>query len=450
MKLNKALLVLAISTLFLSACSDTDEKDTILGLPIRLSKTVRSSLGLVGFLAMGYRPWLGVKSHVFNETQGWMNALANSLTGNDYFGLSDYQKAHNLVFTESKKVKALSDMFHLVNGTENDLLNNPMVVITDKNLGNSQFSLFANYMSDLYARRAVMVAQMLKEGTYDAYVYDEESGEVTYDETLDQRMYDEEGVLTDEGKAVRSFIKRKLVEDGFITKEFEEKLPRGHDYQSGQLFKYLSDKYVIGSMDNKSRSMIGNHYLGAMFSQFRTFSIDRLFNFGFDANKRDSVFGGVIKAFKDDDGNWVAKREIIEIEGQLQSLGAAIMAIKNMKNNSVADWWRDSSAVRKANIAKLGIKIATFSMMYALIKNLWPDDKEKQQKFAWIYTDVLDSSLSYESLTSLPPLISQVDRLLDITFGKKGVDNLLRYVPLGSAFKDADDAMEFIESFNTK
>lgn len=429
---------------------DTDEKDTILGLPIRLSKTVRSSLHLVGFLSMGYRPWLGIKSHVFNETQGWMNALANSMTGNDYFGLSDYQKAHNLVFTEHKKVKALSDMFHLVNGTENDLLNNPLVVITDKNLGNSQYSNFANYMSDLYARRAVMVAQMLKEGSYDAYVYDEESGEITYDETLDKRMYDDDGTITDEGKAIRAFLKRKLVEDGVITKEYDEKLPRGHDYQSGQLFKYLSDKYVIGSMDNRSRSMIGNHYLGAVFSQFRTFSIDRLFNFGVDANTRESIFGGTIKAFKDDNGEWVARREVIEIEGQLQSLGAAIKAIKDLKNRPISEWWAESSSVRKANLAKLSVKIAVFSMLYALVKGLFGDDPEREEKIAWLYTDILDTALVRDMTTNMPALVSQVDRLVDITLGERAASNLMRYVPMTSAFKDLTDAVDFIESFNSQ
>lgn len=424
---------------------DTGERDTILGIPIRASKTVRTSLGLVGFLAMGYRPWLGIKSHVFNEIQGWMNAAANSMTGSDYFGMTHFFKAHNIVFSDFKKVAALSDMFHLVNGTENDLLNNPMVVITDKNLGNSQYSNFTNYMSDLYTRRTAMVAQMLKEGSYDAYNYDEMTGELTYDETLDDRMY-EDGELTEQGKAIRSFIKRKLVEDGTIDREFDGQLPRGHDYQSGQLFKYLNDKYIIGSMDNKARSMIGNHYLGASLSQFRIFSIDRLFNFGIDANARESIFGGDIKAFKDDNGNWVAKREIIQMEGQLQSLGAAVMAIKNMKNQSVGEWWGNASNVRKANIAKLGIKLATFSMLYALIKNLWADDEEKQRKFAWIYTDILDTSLAYQSVTSLPPLISQIDRLVDIAIGKKGVDNLLRFVPFGSSIKDADDAVKFIES----
>lgn len=428
---------------------DTEEKDTILGLPIRLSKTVRSSLHLVGFLSMGYRPWLGVKSHVFNETQGWMNALANSMTNGDYFGLSDYRKAHNLVFTEHKKVKALSDMFHLVNGTENDLLNNPMMVITDKNLGNSQYSNFANYLSDLYARRAVMVAQMIKEGSYDAYVYNEETGEITYDETLDKRMYNDEGVITDEGKAIRTFIKRKLIEDGVITKEYDEKLPRGHDYQSGQLFKYLSDKYVIGSMDNRSRSMIGNHYLGAVFSQFRIFSIDRLFNFGVDANKRESIFGGTIKAFKDDNGNWVAEREIIEIEGQLQSLGAAIKAVKDLKNKPLGDWWTESSSVRKTNLAKLGIKIATFSLLYALIKNLFDDEPEKQQAVAWLYTDILDIALVRDMTTNTPALINHLDRIIDITIGEKSADNLIRYVPMASSFKDISDAVEYIESFKT-
>ena len=428
---------------------DTGEQDTVFGLPIRLSKTVRTGLGAVGFLAMGYRPWLGIKSHVFNETQGWMTALAHSLTDSEYFGISDYRKAHDLVFSDFDKVKGLSDMFHVVNGTENDLLNNPDIVITDKNIANSQYSNYANYLTDIYARRTVMVAQMLKEGTYDAYSYNEETGEIEYDETLDERIY-EDGEMTPKGKAIRTFIKNQLIEDGIINKEHEGDLPRGHDYQSTQLFKYLTDKYVIGSMDNKSRSMIGNHYLGALASQFKIFSIDRLWNFGIDANTRKSIFGGNIKTFTDDNGNIIAKREIIEIEGQLQSLGAAIMAFKSMKDMPMSEWWAQASDNRRANLAKLGIKVATFAMLYALVKNLWPDDKNIQQKLAWLYTDILDTRLAYESVTQAPALVSQVDRLVDIVLGKSKVENLLRFVPLGSAIKDADDAWEFINNIKVK
>ena len=425
---------------------DTDESFSIMGYPIMAKQAMNIGLKSVGFLAMGYRPWLGVKSHVFNELQGWVTSFANGIAGNEYFGPSEFLAAHNVVFTDYKKAQVLADRMHLTNGQESDLVNNPFKMVTDRNLGNSQYSNITNYMSDVYARRVVMVAQMMKEGSWDAYTYNEETGEVDYDETKDRRMYDEDGKITPQGQAVKGFIKKKLIEDGLQNAD-EEKLSRGHDYESGQLFKYLSDKYVIGSMDNKAKSMLGNHYFGRAFGQFRLFSVDKFWNLGLDAASRQSVFGGTIKAIQDENGNWIAKREMIEIEGQLQSLGAAFAAMRNLGNQNLSEWWQNAGPVRRANIARIGMKIAFTSMLYALIRGMFDDDDWMQQRFAWIYTDLMDSSLAYETLTNPVPIVSQMQRLVEITFGQRNVDQLIKFVPGASAWKDVDDAINFIDKF---
>lgn len=423
---------------------DTDERANILGYNVKASRLMNTSIQTVGFMAMGYRPWLGLKSHAFNELQGWMQAFSNGLVSNDYFGPTDYLKAHNLAFTDFKKIKALSKMFHVVDGTEDDLINNPFLIATNKNLGNNQFSNIANYMSDIYARRVVMVAQMLKEGSYHAYDLDEETGELVYDETKDERMYDPHGELTEEGAAIKTFIKSKLVDDGNMAID-EDKLTRGHDYESAHLFKYLSDKYVIGSMDNKSRSMIGNHYLGRAVSQFRLFSIDKFFNFGIDAATRESVFGGTIKTMKDENGNLIARREVIEIEGQLQSLGAAIKAIRNLKNENIAEWWKMQGSVRRTNLAKLVLKLATFGLLYASIKGIADGDQDKERKLAWIYEDLLDWSIAWGTLTNPAPVVNQVDRFFELIFGEKEIQGIESFAP--PAVNDITDAVKFIESF---
>lgn len=417
---------------------DTNEKLKILGHSITLNQAMNTGLKTVGFLAMGYRPWLGVKSHVYNELQGWMTSFANSIAKNDYFTAKDYLKAHNIVFTDYKKAEVLANKMHLTNGDEGDLVNNPFKTITNRNLGKSQFSNIANFMSDIYARRVVMVAQMLHEGSWDAYTYNEESGDVDYDEKNDRRMYDESGKLTEQGKAIRNFIKDKLIEDGLMDKD-SDVLPRGHDYQSGQLFKYLSDKYVIGSMDNKSRSMLGNHYFGRAMGQFRLFSVDKLFNWGVDADTRESIFGGVIKATKDKDGNWVAEREMIEIEGQLQSLGAAIKTIRSMDAKKMSEFWAEAGPVRRANLARLAMKTAFSMMLIALIRGLFDDDETMQQKFAWIYSDLMDSALAYETIINPAPIVSQMKRLVDITMGHKDVSGLKKFIPGYSAYDDFVD-----------
>lgn len=89
-------------------------------------------------------------------------------------------------------------------------------------------------------------------------------------------------------------------------------------------------------------------------------------------------------------------------------------------------------------------------MLYALVKGLFGDDPEKEQKIAWLYTDILDTALVRDMTTNMPALVSQVDRLVDITLGETAANNLMRYVPMTSAFKDLTDAVSFIESFNSQ
>jgi len=227
---------------------------------------------------------------------------------------------------------------------------------------------------------------MKKDGTWDAHTYNEESGEVDYDETKDKRFRNENGSLkTENGEhVVRERIIKDLIEQGTQDLDNKEKLTKAysHTLVDGTM-KWYADKFIIGSMDELTKPILGNRVVGAAVSQFKVFSFNRMFNAGLFAKSRMVSKGVGYKAKKDDDGNWISVREQIEIEGQLQSFAKAFNAVKSFNTGEMVVFWKKASPITKLNLAKSLVQVATFALLYGLIRGAFDKDR-----FAWLYSDI--------------------------------------------------------------
>ena len=130
-------------------------------------------------------------------------------------------------------------------------------------------------------------------------------------------MY-KDGKITDPGKAIRSAIKRDLVEEGLM-KESDEKLLYGYDMQEAVMMRALSDKWVVGSMSAESGANIAHTVLGRQFAKFRRFMFDNIANMGIGGNPSESRILSNRIAIQDENGEWISLKEKKEISGTVQS-----------------------------------------------------------------------------------------------------------------------------------
>jgi len=436
------------------------------GVKVNKAAFFRGALHLNSFVALGFKPIIALKSLGFNTVRLITEPLAASIANwgveegadsvNQLPGVKEVTTANKLFFSDFKKMRALGYMFQIVDRTERDVLESIFINPTKRNLLTEQVAHMGNWGTDAWARLIGMTAVMLKHGSWDAYTYNPKTGEISYDETKDDQFYKDQGgkrvQKTERGEhAVKDALRDRLIDQGVMSPD-DTKLARGYDYTLATgLLKWYGDKFIIGSMDDQSKAIAGQTYVGQALSQFRMFAFDRLWNAGLFAHKRKTRAGAGYKAVKDENGDWISVKEVIEIEGMWQSVMSSFRMLSNLKNESAAEWWRNQTPMRRMNIAKAGIQVAMLSLIYFLIRGIGKEREEKygkdsagdfRRRFNWLYSDIF-VVLGIEGFFQIPILQSVLD-LFNVSIGKKNVDTLMRYTGPVRGAQDVVKLSEFI------
>jgi len=379
-----------------------------------------------------------------NAMYGYIDGWANSIAKNDYFSGKDLAKATKLYLSDNGLVKQMALEYHVANMTEYDLLHNQTQLKADKRLISDFTSNYMNWFTDQAARTVVMVAQMLKDGSFYAHSLDED-GNMVYDEKKDRRFFNEQGKQTAEQKVLYKTMKERQLFDGF---DSEKKLSRGYDRESAGTFKALSDMYVVGSFDNKVGAYLGNFQLGRSFLMLSNWFISR-FTSAVGTSGKYKHEGGILKTVKDADGKIIAKWERISTEGYLISFWNAIGTMIS-SGITPGQYWARAESFQKKNIAKAGLTIAVFAalkIMYEILVNK-PGDDDDDKPIPEI-TPVKTFGYLVDQLFILPVVYDMIDQpfaglsiLSRGVFGLNGdIDyRLLRnWIPARKTFEYGED-----------
>ena len=407
---------------------------------VSTARAVRTVLHQATFFTLAFKPIIWGKSFLFNEINATVNSVAAgiaSLSNNEeyipFFGSKEYLEAHALVFGQGfKKARELAFMYQLIDRTERDILESPFINEADTNIFQEKFAHIGNYATDAYARILAMVSQMIKDGSWDAHIYNPETGNVSYDWRRDGRFAKDGVELTDQGQhSVRKTILGNLVSQG--VQKNDEEMTRGYDYYLANNFKWLADKFIIGSMDAGAKTMMGMHYMGAALVQFRLFSIDKLTNAGLFGKARKVRSGAQYKAVKDENGEWISEKELLEIEGTWQSIGASLKSLRDLKNKSLSEIWNEMTPMRRMNLARAATNVFTLCLLFFLMVGFDDEDEKRRREnmaqtykrlkkdslVGFLISDILIALQVGEFIKSPLPAISQISRLADIVFGDK-------------------------------
>jgi hypothetical protein len=408
---------------------------------------INTMVALTTFNGLALNPFVASTSFVINTAQLYTTAMANSLGGTNYYGYKEANKAVALFHTPAgyKKMRALMEFYKVADMGEHEIANSPLWLQTNKNFFQSHYMHKMNWLTDYNIRGIVMMAQMIKDGSFDAHEVNKE-GNIIYNIKKDKRFY-VAGKLTDEGKAKLDFMKKLMVQQGILENEKDD-IKRGYDYDSARLFKWLSDKYIVGGIDPTTQTAMQSYTFGKLFNQFKQYLPDKVYNY--IGKRAYSTAGGQI-VYK----NGMAVWEKAEIEGIFRSILSGVKELRSAHKQGLTygEAWKNLSAVKKRNYVKLAADIAMFSILYGLYAGLtadWDDDDEeaflKDSRFLRVFKFGALDMLTFApnnflwSVSNPFPAVDQALRIWNVVMGD--TRELERTVPLGTTIKEFGDLVE--------
>ena len=366
----------------LFAVSGIQERAAIAG-KVGIQTLANSSISATTYAAMFLNPWVALASAAMNSFSGLSTAVTNGLVGDGFFGAKDLSKAVGVCFTPegNKKMRALMIEHFVFEMNERDV-SNPSIhgSAAQKRLVSSYSVNVLNRMTDYTARGVVMAAQMMKDGSWDAYSLDKD-GNVVYDETKDRRFY-ADGKLTESGAVLKKKIREVLIEEGIHTAKQadSDKLVVGYTLKQGRKFKAISDKWVMGSMDSEQQAVLYSFTLGRVLGQFRRYLPDKIVNWYSRTTQVEDL--GDFSITQGPNGEKIAKWQALEVKSVFGAVRELINLFSVHGTKSLAELQELPASTKRA-LYKGAIDLTLFGFIWAVsvaVKNALGDDDDDRKK----------------------------------------------------------------------
>jgi len=430
--------------------ADFEKEFKVMGKKFKMSSIVRGALHSFQMGTLFLRLPVAGKNAVYNEVHLGLSGVAASIANlgipvemQDVMPTTgDILQAHYLFAKDFRKQRAMALKMQIINRTERDMLENPMLNVAFRyNILTEATGYLLNQFGDMNARMMAMCSWMLREESYDAYHFDKKTGVLTYDIKKDKRYYPQDkSEQTEQQKALVRGLKERMVDQGLM-KETDKVFPMGHDYTMiNNTLKWYGDKWIVGGVDEHTKVLLSNTYLGAMASQFRMFSFDPMFNMGLNADKRSSYGGSTYVAIKNEEGEYISVPELRENMGAFQSINQAMMDLLALRKVPIKEWpgfmswWKSQQPQSRHNLTNAMVRLFFWAGVAAMVYGLRPEDEDR---YAWILSDVVLIYTMMEWTENPIPLASGILALVDISVGNKKPEGLVRFT---GGFKDVYSA----------
>ena len=315
---------------------------------------------------------VGITSLAVNSFNTIAMGIAQKLAGSHLYGIGELQLAMEEMIKNPRKCEAIMQKYGITEMSERDVIENRKHQKARRMIWQSKLFNFFNYASDYYGRMHVMTAQMIKDGTWEAEVYDEKTGLCTYDETKDARLY-KKGVLTPEGKAIKKGIRSGLLLDGSMT-EADTKLNYAYDHKSSKILADVGNQ-VIMAMQPDEASNLGNFWLGRLFLQYKKYLETKAGQMYTRPYQRHE--SGQWTAVKNEEtGELEPQFKPEYFEGKYQTLTLAIKELATLKQKP-SEFWVNLQPRQKANIYKLCIDVLLATALFAMYNMADFDDDDE-------------------------------------------------------------------------
>lgn len=422
-----------------------DSKINVGGIEVDVEKTLSIAVQLASFNGLALNVPVAITSGLMNSNQFMNNAIANDFAMNGLYGKKEAGKAVQMFGTKDGRqfIEAVIDMYKIADRSERDLVHNPRMKVTNKNIFNSHHAYWLNWYTDYNIRGMVAVAQMMKDGTISAYSIDKSSGKLVYDETKDPTWNGKDGEI------LKQNMKKRLIEDGYMT-SMDEKMPRGYDNKTSRVLKHLADKYIIGNIDDATKGMFGRVTAAKPWMQFASFLPNKLINY-FGSNKYSPVLGKYTVKENEAGEPEVMFEKAVQ-EGIFQTFGNLFSELRTNKYKSMRSW-SEMQPHERYNVTKFGMDMIMMAVYFGIYAGLTADrDDEKKgiqsamsdsrfmRIFKYAALDFLVwNPLNFAETLSSIPTLEQAERLAGIFVGDfSGVE---RSLPLSTTVRSFTEVL---------
>lgn len=400
----------------------------------KMDKLIRNGLNLFSFVALGYRPVVWIRSGYYNLQNTMIQAIAtqvfDKIPENDTLNFPNathFAKANKLFFTDFSKIYQLGKLTSIINSSEMDAIQSIFTTVTDRNAFRTQLAQLGNYYTDVASRLMTMTAFMLKDGSYDAHSFNKQTNTLKYDKTKDKRFYENGKWKSDNDKLLFDTLLKLQQEVGLATSEADMKI--GYTFEdANDRFKWFNDKYIIGSMDEYQKILLGNTAMGALFTQFRNYLPDKAFNIL--SSRRNTSYGAVREVVMNDDNELEVIKKQLEIEGTGASLWYMledVWKVVRYKDAKLSDI--NLTPMQQHNLGVVTAKAVLFTSIFLGLKMMVDEglsDRDKD-KLQWLYGELLAFNMYEELYSNIMPVSGLLDNLMSMITGKANWTRMLKY-----------------------
>lgn len=403
---------------------------------LKIDPAISTFQSTFGTIALFGNLGVGVMSGLVNGMKGFVEGIANSMVKNGLPTGIHITKASTLFFTDYAKVTQLVHMFQVANMGENDLLTSRRHIKNKKHIWSEHIGHWFNWSTDMYARSVMMVAQMLADGSYDAYTFNKTTGEIEYDETKDNQWN------VKDAQVLKDNMKKNLIAEGLMKTE-DKKLTRGYDLKSMRKFKALGDKYIVGAYDDKTKGMLGQVIIGRMAGMFHTYLVTMIQN-AFQEETPIDELGKYVVTY-DNEGKATAAWERHYVKGYIVTIMDCFRILSNYVKTGRSDL--KLKKVDKYNIAKVTTMIAMFLLVQILYGLLVDEGDDSDDDDDLIKENMFTKKFTQAAwgLFAIPNMLEMIkepwaaagmtERIFKNKYGQYGVDNLVNALPGTSSYK---------------
>jgi hypothetical protein len=413
----------------------------------KLAKGIRVTMRLFTNATLGFSLRVATKSWLLiNEAAGItfmaehiarLNEKNKDNINPELISLQAWTKAGFFIGTNWSFAWTLARKFQNIDGQEFDLLKNPVYNVHQRYVGQDNVMHIGNMTGDNLARVQAVIAYLMETGSLDAYSYDMNTGKISYDVKKDLKYYDKDGKeKTANGEhAIRKQVYEDNIFGGF--QEEGKEMQLGESYKTMSHIKSIVDRFIIGSMSEDTRWQLNNHAFSKLITTFRLFGDERIFRSGLLGGTYNTSLGTGYKAIKDKYGNWVTVTELKQVEGYLQSFGAAFNELVILRNKNIKEFWNEASHERKVNIIKSIMQCIIGLLLFACFKAIVPDDDDDdknfiiraQKSYKFLYQDLFELYFIGDVIANPIPMMQLIEDTFAVLFSDREWKVFTRYVP---------------------
>lgn len=405
---------------------------------IKLDPAISTFQSMFGTVALFGNVSVGMVSALTNGMKAFIEGVANSMIDRGLPTAKHVVQASSLFFSSYTKATQLAIMFQVCNMSEYELLTSRRHTKGKQTIASEHIGHWFNWSTDMYARSVMMIAQMLKDGSWDAYTYNAATGKVEYDESKDKQWNDRPDEEKGDGKIRKEDVRHMLIKEGTM-KPDDKKLTRGYDYKAARKFKALGDKYIVGAYDDKTKAMLGQTLTGRMVGMFHTYLTSMVQN-AFQKRGTVDELGKRIVVL-DAQGNRVAEWERLYVEGYITTIVRYLKSLYTYLRTGDKEYLK-LDKLGQYNMVKVTTMLLTYLFLMGLFKLLVDQKNDPDDDDDPIPEIRLIKNFKYAAfgLFTIPSILavmerpwaaaSMAKRMFQDEYGQMKLDNMVNIIPV--------------------